>query len=79
MRQSAPKPGTGEAPARAWLYPAGNAIAVLALGAVLLSQAFNPDTRFQFVFMCAVTVAIIASYFTLRKRAAFGILRARPD
>jgi L-asparagine transporter-like permease len=75
MRYLAPKPAAREAGFKAWLYPFGNGIALLALAAVLLSQAFNSDTRFQFVFMCVVALSIIASYFTLRSRPAFGVLR----
>jgi L-asparagine transporter-like permease len=79
MRQTAPKSETGKTPFKAWLYPFGNGVALLTLVAVLLSQAFNPDTRFQFVLMCVVTLSIIASYFTFRTRPAFGVLRARAD
>ncbi|WP_342115476.1 amino acid permease [Pseudoduganella sp. OTU4001] len=68
MRMASPASTSGEIPFKAWLYPYGNGIALLTLMAVLLSLAFNPDTRFQFVFMCVITVAIIASYFTLRSR-----------
>jgi GABA permease len=75
MRYLAPKPAAREAGFKAWLYPFGNGIALLALAAVLLSQAFNSDTRFQFVFMCVIALSIIASYFTLRSRPAFGVLR----
>jgi L-asparagine transporter-like permease len=77
MRRTAAKSGAGAPPFKAWLYPAGNAVALLALMAVLLSQAFNPDTRFLFGFMMLTTLAIIGSYFTLRKRPAFGVLRVR--
>ena len=68
MRWTAARSGKGQAPFKAWLYPAGNGIALLALLAVLLSQAVNPDTRFLFGFMVLVTLAIIASYFARRMR-----------
>jgi len=72
MRRAAAKSGKGELPFKAWLYPAGNAVALLALVTVLLSQAVNPDTRFLFGFMVLVALAIIGSYFLLRGRPAFG-------
>jgi L-asparagine transporter-like permease len=61
---------------KAWLYPVGNALALFTLAAVLLSQAFNPDSRFQFVFLCAVGLAILGAYFVLRTRPEFGVVRA---
>lgn len=64
---------------QAWLYPFGSVVALLALVAVLVSLAFDPATRFQFVFLCVVTVAIIASYFGLRSRTALGALPAQPE
>lgn len=75
MRMASPASESGEVPMKKWLYPFGNAIALLALLAVLLSLAFDPGTRFQFVFVCVVLAAIVASYFALRSRPAFGELR----
>ena len=77
MRMRSPATEAGGVAPKAWLYPFGSGIALLALVAVLVSLAFDPGTRFQFVFMCVVTLTIIASYFGLRSRAAFGVLRAR--
>ena len=68
MRRAAAQAGKGQAPFKAWLYPLGNGIALLALVTVLLSQAVNPDTRFLFGFMLLTTLAIIASYFARRRR-----------
>jgi len=68
MRWAAARSEKGRAPFKAWLYPAGNGVALLALLAVLLSQAVNSDTRFLFGFMVLVTLAIIASYFVRRGR-----------
>jgi L-asparagine transporter-like permease len=68
MRRTAAKSGAGELPFKAWLYPAGNGVALLALVAVLLSQAVNPDTRFLFGFMVLVTLSIIVSYFARGRR-----------
>ena len=68
MRLAAAKSGVVALPFKAWLYPVGNAIALLALVTVLLAQAVNPDTRLLFGFMVLVTLTIIASYFALRKR-----------
>lgn len=74
MRQASPASGAGDLPFKAWLYPLGNGIALLTLVAVLLSQAFNPDSRFQFVFMCVIALSIVGSYFALRTRfAAIGL------
>lgn len=75
MRQASSTSATGAAPYKAWLYPFGNGVALLSLVAVLVSQAFNPDSRFQFVFMCVVALSIVGSYFLLRTRLAFGVLR----
>lgn len=75
MRQASTTSATGAAPYKAWLYPFGNGVALLSLVAVLVSQAFNPDSRFQFVFMCVVALSIVGSYFILRTRLAFGVLR----
>ncbi len=83
MRQKSPASESGAVPFKAWLYPYGTVIALLALAAVLLSQALDPGTRFQFGFMCVIALSIIASYFTLRSRPAFGVLRvgaeSRPE
>jgi len=76
MRQASPASEIGGASYKAWLYPFGNGIALLTLVAVLVSQAFNPDSRFQFVFMCVIALAIIGSYFVLRTRLAFGVVRS---
>jgi hypothetical protein len=38
---------------QAWFFPFSNVIAFLTLVAVLIAQAFNPDSRFQFWFMVA--------------------------
>ena len=54
---------------RAWFYPVSNWIALLALVAVLGSQAFNPDSRFQFWFTVLTALAIVAAYFLRRKPA----------
>lgn len=70
MRQMSPTSESGDIPFKAWLYPFGNGIALLTLVAVLLSQAFNPDTRFQLVFMCVIALSIVGSYFALRARRA---------
>jgi GABA permease len=64
---------------KAWLYPYGNGIALLTLVTVLASQALNPGSRFQFVFMCVIVAFIIASYFMLRTRAEFGVLRPQAE
>ena len=42
---------------------------LLALVAVLGSQAFNPDSRFQFWFTVLTALAIVAAYFLRRKPA----------
>lgn len=76
MRQASPMSATGGAPYKAWLYPFGNGVALLTLVAVLVSQAFNPDSRFQFGFMCVIALSIIGSYFMLRTRLALGVLRS---
>ncbi|MFK0375143.1 amino acid permease [Pandoraea sp. NPDC090278] len=60
---------------KAWFYPYSNAIAFLTLVAVLLSQAFNPDSRFQFWFMVATAVMIVGLYFVLRRRPNFGLIK----
>lgn len=70
MRMASRMSGAGDIPLKAWLYPFGNTIALLTLLAVLLSQAFDPGTRFQFAFMCVVTLSIVASYFARRLRPA---------
>ncbi len=75
-RKAAGQPGEHQ-PFKAWLYPYGHVLALLTLVAVLVSQAFNPDSRFQFLFMCVIALAIIASYFWLRARPNFGV-RALP-
>lgn len=76
---AAPKSERKASRFKAWLYPYGNAVALLTLAAVLLAQAFNPDTLFQLTFMCVIALSIIASYFALRTRPAFGVLRAGAD
>lgn len=75
MRMASPAQQSGDVPMKKWLYPLGNVIALLALSAVLLSLAFDPGTQFQFVFVCVVLAAIVAAYFALRSRPAFGVLR----
>ena len=57
---------------RAWFYPVSNWIALLTLVAVLGSQAFNPDSRFQFWFTVLTALAIVAAYFLRRKPAQLG-------
>ncbi len=57
---------------RAWFYPVSNWVALLALVAVLGSQAFNPDSRFQFWFTVSTALAIVASYFLRRRQPSFG-------
>lgn len=57
---------------RAWFYPVSNWVALLALVAVLGSQAFNPDSRFQFWFTVSTALAIVAAYFLRRKPAQLG-------
>ncbi|MBX4384511.1 hypothetical protein K4G98_28525, partial [Mycobacterium tuberculosis] len=46
--------------------------ALLALVAVLGSQAFNPDSRFQFWFTVLTALAIVAAYFLRRKPVPLG-------
>nr|WP_249189117.1 amino acid permease [Burkholderia cenocepacia] len=57
---------------RAWFYPVSNWVALLALVAVLGSQAFNPDSRFQFWFTVLTALAIVAAYFLRRRQPSFG-------
>ena len=57
---------------RAWFYPVSNWVALLALVAVLGSQAFNPDSQFQFWFTVSTALAIVASYFMRRKSSSLG-------
>jgi len=44
----------------------------VALVAVLASQAFNPESRFQFWFVVSTALAIVASYFVRRRHPSFG-------
>ncbi|MBL3967560.1 amino acid permease [Burkholderia sp. KCJ3K979] len=57
---------------RAWFYPVSNWVALLALVAVLGSQAFNPDSRFQFWFTVLTALAIVAAYLLRRRQPSFG-------
>ncbi|MDM8356782.1 hypothetical protein [Pandoraea communis] len=50
--------------------------AFLTLVAVLISQAFNPDSRFQFWFMVGTALMIVSLYFMLRRRPNFGLVNA---
>jgi GABA permease len=68
MRFTSPSSEHGDGSFKAWLYPLGNGFALLTLVGVLLSLAFDPGTRFQFLLMCVVTVTIIVSFFALRPR-----------
>ncbi|WP_025602127.1 amino acid permease [Burkholderia sp. WSM2230] len=58
---------------KAWFYPYSNWVALLALVAVLVSQAFNPGSQFQFWFTVSVTLVVVGSYFARRKRPSFGV------
>lgn len=58
---------------RVWFFPYGNLVALLSLGGVLLSQAFNPDSRFQFWLTIIVSVAIAGSFFLRRRAGALGV------
>jgi len=79
MRRASPTSETGGTSCKVWLHPFGNGIALLTLVAVLVSQAINPDSRVQFVFMCVIVLSIIGSYFMLRTRPAFGVLRRQAE
>jgi len=57
---------------RAWFYPVSNWVALLALVTVLGSQAFNPESRFQFWFAVSTSFAIVASYYVRRRHPSFG-------
>ncbi|WP_168789674.1 amino acid permease [Paraburkholderia aromaticivorans] len=65
----------GERQFQAWFYPYSNWLAIAALVTVLLSQATNPASRFQFGFTILVFVVVIASYLVLRNRPLFGMSR----
>ncbi|AVO60065.1 amino acid permease [Pseudomonas chlororaphis] len=62
---------------KAWFYPYSNVVALLALGSVLISQAFNITSRFQFGFTALTVLLIIASYYLTRKRL-FSSMASKP-
>ncbi|AIZ34982.1 amino acid permease [Pseudomonas parafulva] len=53
---------------RAWGFPVSNAVAFLALVAVLTTQALEPATRLQSWLVLVTLVVIVAAYFLVRRR-----------
>jgi len=57
---------------RSWFYPYSNWLTIVAMAIILLSQAVNPASRFQFWLTLSAAIIAIGSYFirALIKRAA---------
>ena len=55
---------------RAWFFPYANVVALLALLAVIGSQAIDPASRLQLWFIAATTVLVVVAYFVKRNRVA---------
>jgi GABA permease len=58
---------------RVWAFPFANIVALLALGGVLVSRAFDPTSSAQFWLAVIALGVLIASYFVLSNRRGFGI------
>jgi L-asparagine transporter-like permease len=55
---------------RAWFFPYANIVALFALLAVIVTQAFDPGSRFQFWFTTVTSLVVVAAYFVKRNRMA---------
>jgi L-asparagine transporter-like permease len=55
---------------RAWFFPYANIVALFALLAVIVTQAFDPASRFQFWFTTVTSFIVVAAYFVMRGRLA---------
>jgi len=60
---------------KAWFSPYSNWLAIGTLSVVLLSQAINPASTFQFWFTLSITVIVIGSYTVLRNKPSFGVVK----
>lgn len=60
---------------KVWFYPYSNWLVIGMLMTVLLAQAMNPDSYFQFGFTLIAIFAAIGSYFILRNHSSFGVCR----
>jgi L-asparagine transporter-like permease len=55
---------------RAWFFPYANIVALFALLAVIVTQAFDPASRFQFWFTTVTSLVVLGAYLLMRNRLA---------